>query len=573
MINWSELAHADGPADDVPGLLADLPVNLWRLEERLLRPGTVFSAAVAAVPFLLDFARGDSWNSGRAAWIVADLLDPRNAGAQLFGAARDVVAEQSPLPLDHPDGPTRAAAAFLWARSGNSVAVLRGRRSIEADPAVRTSLLIAEAEADLGGLPGGFPFDGSDEERYAAAYVLTRAGHRLPDGAAASAVAAIHAGVRMWSAWETTCPVGDLLRAADDRAAPELVTILATDPDPLTRLSVVAEVSSHGWLRRSATARLVPLVAPLIDDPDSEVRTAVVEMLRSSGRIAGRFRDAVAAVAAGYPATDGRWNTPERHAVEILRLLGDLRWLEIAPSPEPHEVRLGMVAFSPELLSAVRERLPGRPELADLIGSWGPAAVDAVPDLLALLPADGPAAARALARLGHADPASLPHLRDLAEADDLYAAAAVRRLTGDPRHLVGTLAGRLSEGRGTTQVPELEPGPDLLPLVPAAREHLTGHAVRDRGPVQVLAARVTLAATGDPATVLPTLWALLERGRADAAELLATLLGPDRRLLDRLDELTAREDRSADTISAYDFLWEDDDRMDRLIALRASLQE
>lgn len=573
MINWSALTHAEGPADDMPALLADLPGKLWRLEECLIRPGTVFSAAVAAVPFLLDFARGNSRNSGQAAWIVADLLDPRNAGAQLFGSARDAVAEQWPLPLDHPDGPTRAAAAFLWARSGNSVAVLRGRRLIEGDPAVRTSLLIAEAEADQSGLPARFPFDGSDEERYAAAYVLARAGHRLPDGAAASAVAAINAGARMWSAWETTSPVGDLLRAADDRAAPELVTILAADPDPRTRLSLVAEVSSRGWLRRSATARLVPLVAPLIDDPDPAVQAAVVEMLRSSGRIAGRFRDAVAAVAAGYPATDGRWNTPQRHAVEILRLLGDPRWLEISPSPEPHEVRLGMVAFSPELLSAVREILPGRPELADLIGSWGPAAADAVPDLLALLPAHGPAAARALARLGHADPASLPHLLDLAEAGDLYAAAAVRRLTGDPQHLVGALAGRLAEGRGVTQTPELGPSRDLLPLVPAAREHLTGHAVRNRGPVQVLAARVILAATADPATVLTTLWALLERGRADAAELLAALLGPDRDLLDRLDELTAREDRSADTIIAYDLLWADDDRMDRLIALRASLQE
>jgi len=74
-IDWSSLAHAHGPATDVPGLLRSLlseDADRWMeacavLHETIWHQGTVFSASAAAIPFLFELATHLAMeDSGRA---------------------------------------------------------------------------------------------------------------------------------------------------------------------------------------------------------------------------------------------------------------------------------------------------------------------------------------------------------------------------------------------------------------------------------------------------------------------------------------------------------------------------
>jgi hypothetical protein len=140
--------------------------------------------------------------------------------------------------------------------------------------------------------------------------------------------------------------------------------------------------------------------------------------------------------------------------------------------------------------------------------------------------------ARALLRTGHRAPVTVPYLRELAgQPGDLEAAMGLWRLTGDPQPLAGVLRVLLTRGRswlppaaGTIT----EVGNGLLPVVPAAQRLLTGSAAETypQREVQILAARVVSAATGDPAPALPTVRAVLAaRGTSAsrAADLAADL--------------------------------------------------
>ena len=90
--NWSELGDAYGPAEDVPGLLAQLSPDpqaaVWQeLWSRLCHQGTVYSASFAALPSLADAAA--RWASNKRA-MVLDL-----AGAIV--ASKDVVGSREQL--------------------------------------------------------------------------------------------------------------------------------------------------------------------------------------------------------------------------------------------------------------------------------------------------------------------------------------------------------------------------------------------------------------------------------------------------------------------------------------------
>jgi len=232
-----------------------------------------------------------------------------------------------------------------------------------------------------------------------------------------------------------------------------------------------------------------------------------------------------------------------------LMLLGDPRWLDpvCAAVVGGHDVRSlrllqqGM-RWSPLMLGAVRRRLAGLSELgcahpvipllATVLGQWGSQAVAAVPELLAVLPYAGEAVARALVRIGHRAPVTVPYLWALAvQTGDLEAAMGVWRLTGDPQPLFGSLHVLLTHGRSwllPAAHAVTEVGDGLLPLVPAAQRLLTGAAAETypQREVQVLAARVVSAATGDPALAVPTVRAILAAqgtSASRAADLVADL--------------------------------------------------
>ena len=230
--------------------------------------------------------------------------------------------------------------------------------------------------------------------------------------------------------------------------------------------------------------------------------------------------------------------------METLTRLGDPRWVGLfcaAAAGHADKARRLLargVRWSPQALEETRRQLaqlrgsggehPAVPLLAAVLGRWGPDAAAAIPDLLGTMPHAGEAVALALLRIGHRAPETAPFLRALAEhAGDVEAGKGVWWLTGDPQPLNGILHALMTGDRA--QVPAAanavsEVGSGLLPLVPVAQARLTDVAARTypQRDVQVLAARVVSAATGNPAPALPAVRAVLA-GRGTSASRAADL--------------------------------------------------
>ncbi|GAA4609248.1 hypothetical protein BJY16_007237 [Actinoplanes octamycinicus] len=595
-IDWAALEHAEGRADDLPGLLRDAEFDA--IADLIFPQGTLYSATVAAVPFLAGLAHHAPARRDEFTWLLGMLADRSHAYGELSDEVRAAVAAQSLPPLDDPDPRVRAAAAYVVARADGPVTLLHERFAIETDPTVRSSLLLALGELDPAGAAARFPSNGTADERYAAGLAAVRAGVPLPAGVPAAVTAALDDGVDLHYAWIRREPVEELLLSATDEGAAELIDTLILSAEPATRRAAVFAVAERSRYHRSAPADLVPKIARLLADPDAGVRDEVISTLRSTGSIAGRYRDQLAAIAIDHAATPRRPGiTPARPAWETLQRLGDPRWVESAPTLRIREPR--WVPYTCEVLDVVRRHLPNCHHLVDLLGLWGPQAAAAVPDLIALLPQTGALAARALARIGYTSPEALPHLGPLAADGDLDAAAAIRRLTGDPQPLLTALTAwfdpppppavgfgltALLQARHaprhdpwmSTRLPLLHPGSDLMPVVPAARTYLTGvcHPTYAERVRQMVAALVVVAATGETAEVLPTLRSLIVRdfyGVADTAELLADLAGPDDELLHRIDLLLTGE-RIIRTGPAVDIIWIDEAISARLQAVHDRLR-
>jgi hypothetical protein len=563
-VGWAGLSHAYGTAEDVPALLrragsaGDGAGNaISELYGRLFHQGTVYPATGAAVPFLVELARSAPTRRGEFVWMLGMLADPHHANGSAFDAVRRAVAAHAGVfigLLGDADAQVRAAAAYVFAQCAVPAAPLRDRWAVEEVLEVRASLLLALglrdparsaqvlAEAVLHAPP---------PVRAAAALSLARNRVAWPDGAVAAVVSAIDDGAEIGYPW---CRHRDwtdeLLLVADDALASAVLAQMLTGSRAKTRRAGAWAMTVRGQARRSAPGLLLPMVRPLLDDPDQDVRKEAVRALRRSGTASGQFADEVSGIAARYPQAAGQAAfTPEYHAVQTLMLLGDPRWLGpfCAAAAGGHAVRARRLLhqgtrWTPRVLDAVRRQLaqlgasgdahPAIPLLATVLGRWGSAAAPAVPELLAVLPHAGETAARALLQIGHRAPEMVPGLRALAgQAGDIEAAKGVWWLTGDPQPLAGALHVLLTRDRA--RVPPAahtvtEAGSRLLPLVPAAQVRLTGTAARTypQRDVQVLAARIVSAATGNPAPVLPTVRAVLGgagTSASRAADLVADL--------------------------------------------------
>jgi HEAT repeat protein len=513
--------------------------------------------------------------------------DPHHAHGSAFDAVKAAVSANAdaliPL-LGDADPQVRAAAAYALAQCGAPPAPLWDRRAVEEDADVRASLAFAlglldpaRAVEDLSRAVVHAP----PVERVAAALALTRNGEAWPDGAAAAVVGAMD-DAEVEYAWQRHADwTDDLLVETDDALATTLLRQMFTAPSAQVRRAGVWGMTVRGQARRTTPALLLPLVRPLLDDPDEGVRGEVVGALRRSGRASARFADELRTVAARYPRTAHQVAiTPELKAVETLMLLGDPGWIDpvcaaVAADPDTRRIRLlhhGM-PWSRRAFDEVRRRLAapaGRDAatvsvLATVLGQWGSDAAPAVPELLAVLPHAGEAVSRALSRIGHTAPETEPYLRAFAErTGDLEAALDAWRMTDDARLPIEALNRLLTGER--VQPPRNSPdlgdvGSHLLPLVPAARHHLTGTAAATypQRDVQVLAARVLSAATGDPAPALPTVRAVLEAGgtsASGAAGLVADLATTFRTGVGDLEPvLRGRLDDRWSTVAAARALW------------------
>lgn len=549
-VSWADLSHAYGSADDVPVLLRragsggdEARAAIGDLYGKVFHQGTVYPATVAAVPFLVELAGSAPDCRDEVTWMLGMLADPHHAYGDDFDAVRAAVAAHvsdfAGLLADA-DAQVRAAAAYALAQCAASAAPLWDRWAAEEEPQARASLVLALgmldparsaqvlAEAMLHAPPA---------VRVAAAVALIRNRMSWPDGAVAAVVSAVDEGARVEWTWSHHADWTDeLLLAEGDVLAAEVLAQMLYSSRAKTRRAGLWGMVARGQTRRSAPGLLLPLVRPLLDDPDQDVRKAVLGALRQSGAASRQFADEIATVAARYPQTAGQVAfTTEYQAMETSILLGDPRWISpfCAAAAHGHTAKTRQllrpgVRWDPPVFEAVRRQLrqlavpgtahPALPLLAAVLEQWGPAAVAAVPELMVALPLMGDAAALSLLQIGHRAPEMVPYLRALAErAGNEEAAMGVWWLTGDPEPLIGALRGRLTGDR--VGVPAAvhtfdEVGRGLLPLVPAAQARLTGSAAgtypeRD---VQLLAARVVSAATGDPALVIPTIRAILAGG-------------------------------------------------------------
>jgi hypothetical protein len=347
--------------------------------------------------------------------------------------------------------------------------------------------------------------------------------------------------------------IAELLMRFDDASVvpAAVVGALARAASAEIRRHVADAVDELNLARRSAPPVLVPLLGPLLADPDERVRQAAASTVRAAGSAGAMVADELAALAAEFTSVaeiDRRGAAAG--ALCALIELGDPRWRAPllaawrsghAPYDAGTLLSGANVPADPELLAAVRARLASIPagpgllaavqaglasiqgmrdydehtELVRLLGCWGPAAAPAIPELLVALQDGWGAAARALTAIGAAATVALPALRAAGRRGDLGAAAAVWHLAGEPDLLVEAIRSAIDRDTFHHQAIDelLSLGGHARALLPRLRQFLTGEPApfpaRD---AQMAAARVVWRLTGDPDAVLPTVRAVLAAG-------------------------------------------------------------
>ncbi|MFC5004881.1 hypothetical protein ACFPIJ_44525 [Dactylosporangium cerinum] len=566
-IDWALHQGAYGPATDAPDILRAIASpdpqaandGRFELHSTLYHQGSVYPATVVAVPFLVELAVRPGVH-GRAALIatIGNLCDPDTSRGQEQPAVHAAIAAVSArlLPgLEDPDPEVREATAYALARSGPHHAEdLRARWAVEPAPAVRASLLLGIALHDAApdaallrtALTEPFPVP------LAAAFAGARAGLALP-AADMTLVAVAHDQGRRWlGSWHTADgDPSDLTRVLPAEAAAALTDALLARPTAFPRQRAAAGLESRFRALRSAPPLLMDRLARLLDDPDAAVRAAAVSAADAAGRPVAAVADRLASIAA---ATD---DEPARTALDTLIRLGDARWkapalavwsagrdLSAARLFDEHPP-----AFDAEVLAAVRQRLSahsaapaGRRRsimasftdgedpnasiyLVQLLGTWGPAAADAVPELIAAYDRASGVAPRALAAIGPAALPAVPALRERAAGGDIRAGHAVWNLTRDPAPLVAAIGGQRRPGAWDLRFAAAA-GTDLAPAVPHLQTRLRDLASGDAH-IRLALAEVLWRATGDPGRALPVVAAVLaDHRQADAAASLAAELAP-----------------------------------------------
>jgi hypothetical protein len=100
MTDWSQLRHAYGSAEDIPGLLArvepDVRSPIWTdLWSRLCHQGTVYSASFAALPMLTEIA--DRWSAAERVMVLALAGDIVSSVGQACGNIDPIVSYASEI--------------------------------------------------------------------------------------------------------------------------------------------------------------------------------------------------------------------------------------------------------------------------------------------------------------------------------------------------------------------------------------------------------------------------------------------------------------------------------------------
>jgi hypothetical protein len=591
-VGWTELSHAYGSANDVPAMLRQAASGGHAAKEALedlygivFHQGTVYTATVATVPFLIELARWAPTYRDQFAWMLGELADPGHAYGKAFDAVKVAVAAYADVftgLLGDADAQVRAAAAYALAQCSLLVTPLWDRWAVEDDPDVRASLVLALGLRDPARSAAALAdavMDAAPVVRVAGALALARNRVTWPDGAIRLVVSAIDDGADIAYAWWYEGGwIDDLVLAADDSLAVALLHQMLSADSAGTREMGAYGIAVRNHARRSAPTQLTPMLRPLLDDPDRTVRGYAFYALRQSGAASRQFIDEIADIAARLPQiTSQSGFTAELLAVETLMLLGDERWLDpvCEAFAEPDGIKSlplhGDIPCSPAVLAAARRRLaqlctlasahPAIPKLVLVAGLWGPEAAAIAPELLAAPPYVGKDAARALLRVGHLAAVMEPYLR---EADDPEAAMGVWRLTVDPQPLVSTLDVLLTRGKrravDSAAHTITEVGSGLAPLVGVALTHLTGTAAPthpDRE-IQILAARALWHLGIPPSELVGPLMTAINspHGHRDAIRLLRDMHAPE--AIPHLEQFAERDERIHAASDDNNAVWADE---------------
>ncbi|MET9874631.1 hypothetical protein ABZZ36_08405 [Actinacidiphila glaucinigra] len=301
-VAWAELDHAYGPADDVPDLLRALAATdeesadeaaqeLW---SSIVHQGTVYRATVPAVPFLARLAAAGVRRAELLCMVGAIAESTDEHDPERPGAARAAVVAQLPLMLPMlTDADTEVWKWAAWAAAqcgpeagAEALTALRARWETGTDPAERAAVLTACAAVapdtadDL--CAAALRAQESPQVRVAALLAVVDTGRPWND-ALRTVVTELsplgpHAVGDPWERQPLRALVTGLHERGDVRAAID-VAVSALDgaveavrdgADPKAAAGEATWAAGSLALRsRTAPARLLPAMLPLLDHPDT----------------------------------------------------------------------------------------------------------------------------------------------------------------------------------------------------------------------------------------------------------------------------------------------------------------
>ncbi|WP_282204870.1 hypothetical protein [Kitasatospora fiedleri] len=442
---WATVNHAYGPAEDLPGLLrafaedgADAEEALDELYGSIVHQGTVYTASADAAPYLARIAA-----SGRrsldALRLLGCLAESQDECEVAPGAVRAAVAAQLPLLLPllaDQDAAVRQAAGWTVGHTrdtGPALPAVRARLAVETQPVVRAELLTAYGRLDRAGAAAeARALLGPDTPaplRLAAVFAALDAGEPWRAAHHSAVLGLLPAAGTAGSGhtYEHREPlraiVGALLERdteADRESALALLDAALRDERPEVRAEALWAADLACARSRSAPRRLIPAIVPLAADataarllgklgPAAAEAAPVLAALaepaaRADGGADGRADDESDDEAADRALTALVLVAPWTAAPLLARALGR-RPRALRCAAGSHAPADTPFPFDPELFAAVRARLaartPERPEpcgcpptgdqgdtagLVHLLRQWGPQAVEALPELCAVLP-------------------------------------------------------------------------------------------------------------------------------------------------------------------------------------------
>jgi HEAT repeat len=552
-IAWDQLDHAYGTAEDVPDMVraaaSDDPEEasegIDELFGSVLHQGSVYTSTPAVLPFLMSIVTNpEAHHRGTLAGFVGAAAEGDDDGS--IKAVLDEHLAQLYALLADEDAHVREMAAFALGHLGDAP-LDRLRWQEEQDPMVRASILAAACHIDLDQAQAWLPAALAESGPVQAAAAYLTGTNDLPWSAEATqAVVNCHADgdpLEGW-VWDQSW-LGTLMSTMDSESVRDVTAALIRSHDNDIKRNAVYAAGDAMHARRSLPPLVVPLLAPLLADPDESTRRNAAWQIEQSGQ-ARLAADELAALAASSQGPANPATTdPRASAICALIEIGDPRWRAPVLDGRPldrivNTLLEAEVPVDGELLTAVRARFAADPShnerigLVRLLGSWGPAARDALPDVLASMEqADrvAPAALKAIAPDAHA----------ALDPSNPRAARVVYELTGDASPLLKAVAANLDDAYIVALVADL--GEAARPLVPALEELLAQQmSTFPQRSAQVEAAKLHWSIHHDLAAILPAIAAALRDGDTPAvaaAEFASQL--PDKSLVPLLEDLLTDE--------------------------------